>query len=88
MKVRLLGCAVLTFVSLGLVACGDDDAGGGGGCANAQMVCANDDSVEGIDCAEFDSAPASVRECVGNATTCDAVTACLFASSPLAGSGG
>jgi hypothetical protein len=88
MKVRLLGCAVLVFLSLGLVACGDDDDGGGGAaCANAQMVCADDDSVE-IDCADFDSAPASVRDCVGDATTCDAVTTCLFSSSPLAGSGG
>ncbi len=88
MKVRLVGCAVLAFLSLGLVACGDDDDGGdGGGCANAQMLCADDDTVE-IDCADFGSAPASVRECVGNATTCDAVGACLFSSSPVAGSGG
>jgi hypothetical protein len=86
--VRLLGCAVLTVFSLGLLACGDDDDGGGGGeCANAQMVCADDDTVE-IDCADFDSAPASVKQCVGSASTCDAVTACLFASSPVAGSGG
>lgn len=88
MKVRLLGCAVLVFSSLGLVACGDDDDdGGGGGCANAQMVCADDDTVE-IDCADFDSAPASVKDCVGSATSCDAVTNCLFASSPRAGNGG
>ena len=89
MKIGLLGCGVLACLSLGLTACGDDDDGGGGGgaCANAEMVCASDSTVT-IDCAEFDSAPQSVKDCVGGATTCDAVTACLFMSSPVAGSGG
>jgi hypothetical protein len=79
MKVRLLGCAALALLSLGLVACGDDDDSGGG-CANAQMVCADDESVE-IDCDEYDSAPASIKECVGNASSCDAVTACFVSAS-------
>ena len=66
------------------LACGgdDDDDGGGGGCANAQMLCKDSMDVK-IDCDEFDSAPASVKDCAGKATTCDAVTACV-----LAGAGG
>ena len=87
MKVRWLGYAVLALAAFGLAACGDDDDGGGGACANAQMVCASDDTVE-IDCADFDGAPDSVKTCVGDATTCDAVTNCLLASSPRAGNGG
>jgi hypothetical protein len=64
----------LTFIAM---ACGDDEEStGGGGCANAQMVCADDMDVE-ITCEDFDSAPASVKECAGNATTCDAVFTCL-----------
>jgi hypothetical protein len=83
----LLSSAVLAFSCFALGACGDDDDGGGGACANAQMVCASDPDVT-IDCADFDGAPATVKTCVGNATTCDAVTACIFQSSPRAGNGG
>jgi hypothetical protein len=87
MTIRLFSLAVLACSCLALGACGDDDDEGGGGCANAQMLCASDSTVE-IDCSEFDGAPASVKTCVGNATTCDAVGACLGAASPRAGSGG
>lgn len=70
------------FVVIGLclasMACGDDeDTGGGAGCAHAQMLCEGNADIE-IDCNEWDSAPASVKECAGNATSCDAVEACLF----------
>lgn len=72
----------LVFAAFGLAlalgACGDDeDSGGGAGCANAQMVCADNPDVE-INCDEWDSAPASIKECAGAATTCEAVQTCLF----------
>ena len=77
MSKRFLLCAVIG-VSFAAMACGDDeDSGGGAGCAQVQMTCADDPDVE-IDCGEWDSAPASIKECAGNATTCDAVQACLF----------
>jgi hypothetical protein len=88
MRIRLGVYGVFACLALGLTACGDDDGDdGGGGCANAQMVCANDPDVE-INCSEFDSAPASVKQCAGAATTCAAVQACIFQMSPVAGSGG
>jgi hypothetical protein len=86
MTPRLLGSAVLAFSCFALGACGDDDDGGGD-CANAQMLCADDNTVE-IDCSQYDSAPASVKTCIGNATTCDAVNDCFLPSSPRAGTGG
>ena len=83
MKGLLLGW---TF---GLTACGgdDDDDDGGGACAHAQMLCPSmgDTTIE-IDCAEFSSAPASIKDCVGKATNCDGVTACLLGGA--AGGGG
>jgi hypothetical protein len=84
----LLGAALLACASMGLGACGDDDDEGGGGCANAQMVCEGqgDDGESPIDCSQFDSAPASIKDCAAKATTCDAVINCLFAAA--AGSGG
>lgn len=76
-KLLLVFMAVgLSFVAMG---CGDDEETGGGGCANAQMVCEDDPSVE-IDCTELDMAPANIKQCAGNASTCDAVLACLIGS--------
>ena len=86
MKGLLLGSIMLAGLSLASAACGgDDDDDGGGGCANAQMLCKDNMDVE-IDCADFDSAPASIKDCVGKATTCDAVAACIFGGA--AGGGG
>jgi hypothetical protein len=78
MKKLFLSCFVISL-AFAAGACGDDedgDGGGGGGCAHVQMVCASDPDVE-ITCEDFDSAPASVKTCAGNATTCDAVFTCL-----------
>jgi hypothetical protein len=82
MKGHWLGWVLFAAWSLAVAACGDDggDDGGGGGCAHAQMVCASDPSVE-IDCDQFDSAPGSIKECVGRAATCDAVATCLLGGS-------
>ena len=70
----------LTCFVIGLAfaagACGDDeDSGGGGGCARVQMLCSEDP--DAISCDEYDQAPASVKECASNATTCDAVFTCV-----------
>jgi hypothetical protein len=78
-----LRLALFAGLSLASSACGggdDDDSGGSGGCAHAQMVCANDKSVT-ISCDQYDSAPASIKECVSKASTCDAVTNCLLGGS-------
>jgi hypothetical protein len=63
-------------LSLASMACGDDEEGGGASCAQVQMTCASDPNVE-ITCEDWDASPASVRECAADATTCDAVAACL-----------
>ncbi len=77
MRVSFLMCVVIGLC-FGSMACGDDeDSGGGAGCANAQMLCANNPDVE-INCDEWDGAPAAVKECAGSATSCDAVEVCLF----------
>lgn len=78
MKGLLLGSIMLACLSLGSTACGgDDDDDGGGGCANAQMAC-KDDPDAMIDCSEFDSAPAGIKDCASKATTCDAVLQCFI----------
>ena len=89
MKGLRLGWTLLACLSLGLTACGgdDDDDDGGGACAHAQMLCPSmGDTTIDIDCAEFGSAPASIKDCVAKATTCDGVTACLLGGA--AGGGG
>ena len=79
MKARWMVGTLLATMAMASFACGgdDDDDSGAGACAHAQMVCASDNTIE-IDCDDFDSAPASIKECSGKAATCDAVTACLF----------
>ncbi|HMI94057.1 MAG TPA: hypothetical protein VK509_21940 [Polyangiales bacterium] len=85
MKRFLLGASLLACLALATSACGDDDDDGGGGCANAQMVCERDGQ-DVIDCANFDSAPASIKDCAGKATSCAAVLNCLTGGG--AGGGG
>lgn len=76
MRKFFLSCFVIGL-AFAAGACGDDEESeGGGGCANAQMVCADDATVE-ITCEDFDMAPADVKACAGSATTCDAVQGCL-----------
>jgi len=85
MKGFVLGATLLASLSLGTAACGDDDDGDGGACANAQMVCESDSTTD-IECADFDGAPASIKDCVGKASTCTAVLNCLTGGG--AGGGG
>ena len=79
MKRPFLACTLLAALAMGSSACGgdDDDSGGGGGCAHVQLVC-KDDSTVMIDCDQYDSAPASIKDCAGKAADCKAVQACLF----------
>lgn len=73
--------------SLALAACGDDDDDGKSGaeaCAHAQMVCdeeQDDGSTITIECENVDKAPASARDCIGEAEDCGEVLACLLAAS-------
>jgi hypothetical protein len=82
MKAYTLSFLLLSGLSLASSACGggDDDSGGTAGCAHAQMLCAKDQSVT-IDCDQYDKAPASIKDCVGKATTCDGVAKCLLGGS-------
>jgi hypothetical protein len=77
MSKRFALCVKVGMMSLALRACGDDEEGdGGAGCAHVQMLCESDPDAM-IECSEWDSAPASVKECASNATTCDAVWVCV-----------
>jgi alpha-tubulin suppressor-like RCC1 family protein len=78
-------CVLAMLLVGSALGCGDE--GGGGedaeaeACHRAQDLCADDSTVE-IECADLDSAGASVRGCVSRAASCDAIVRCVAPFGP------